>query len=215
MLDLAQLRTNIQEKQAELRKAIEQYKLASQAELIPWAPSLDFLHLNNCRVLPSREHILDLLPKNSICAEIGTQYGNFAKSIIDRTQPREFHIIDIDFSLFHGNFFESEKLLKIMKLHKGDSSTILQKFPDKYFDWIYIDGDHSYSGFIKDLYVSSRKVRNNGLIICNDYTTWSPAEVCEYGVLRGLNEFCIRYNWEFIYIGLHGQGYHDICIKKI
>src|ERR1700678_233476 len=47
------------------------------AEVEP--PALNDFHLSNSRVLPSREAILPLLPKGGVCAEFGTQTGDFAK----------------------------------------------------------------------------------------------------------------------------------------
>jgi hypothetical protein len=212
---LVELRQTVEEKRAEFRAAIEALVQETNQPFISWAPELPDELVSNCRVLPSRYHLLDRMPKAGVCVEVGTQKGDFAKHIVEATKPRRFHIIDCDLSVFDRSFFDAQIKSQKCYLHEGDSSTILRDFPNHYFDWIYIDADHAYESFMRDLEVSAHKVREHGFIVCNDYTVWSPQEVFGYGILRGLHEFCIRNRWEFVYIGLHGQGYHDVCIRQL
>lgn len=203
------------QKQIEYRAAIEAYIYLTGQPFTPWAPHLAEAQLANCRVLPSRYHILDLMPKGGTCIEVGTQTGNFALQILNRTQPAKLHLIDLVPDLFQHRevlqpLFEDGTVV----FHEGYSQDILKQFDDEYFDWIYIDADHSVAGFRADLETASRKLKPNGYIVCNDYTVWSPAEVFPYGILEGVHEFCALENWEFVFIGLHGQGYHDVCIRK-
>jgi hypothetical protein len=214
LANLDELRHAVIVKQLELRSAIEELVKETNQPFTPWAPHLSEELVANCRVLPSRYHILDLMPKNAVCVEVGTQAGHFAKSIMTQTKPLEFHVIDIDLSVFERAALETEIASGVIHLHEGDSSKIMESFADEKFDWIYIDADHSYEGFVKDLEVSARKVKPHGFIACNDYTVWSPGEVFGYGILLGVHEFCVKNHWEFVYIGLHGQGYHDVCIRK-
>lgn len=50
----------------------------------------------------------------------------------------------------------------------GDSAQELAKLSDK-FDYIYVDGDHSYGAVVKDLAVAITKLAKGGYIICDDY----------------------------------------------
>src|SRR5262245_14311598 len=53
-------------------------------------PNLEDIHLQNCRVVPDRLKLLmNCLPTDSICCEIGTDTGRFAKKIIELSNPRE------------------------------------------------------------------------------------------------------------------------------
>jgi predicted O-methyltransferase YrrM len=215
MNEVGSLRDTVIAKQKDLRNAIEAMAQATKEPFIPWAPSLNDAQLANCRVLPSRNHILDHMPKGGVCAEVGTQAGHFAKTIWTKTLPTKLHIIDMDLSQFQQrDHFKREIGSGQVVLHEGSSSKLLDTFPDNYFDWIYIDADHSYEGFCADLGVSAKKLKANGLIVCNDYAVWSPSEVSAYGVLKGIHEFCLRENWEFLFLGLHGQGYHDVCLTR-
>jgi predicted O-methyltransferase YrrM len=166
-------------------------------------------------VVASRYELLELLPKGGICAEVGTQTGQFAAEIIRRTAPEMLHVIDHDYSRFQQALFVGTGLSDRIKLYKGDSSTVLASFPDQFFDWIYVDGDHQYAGVRKDLAQAIRKVKPRGLIVRNDYTPWSPIEAHEYGVMRAVNELCLQDGWEFVYLGLSGLGYHDVCLRRL
>lgn len=179
------------------------------------APLLDEKYLKNARILPNREAILDKVKPNGIYVEVGTQTGGFAKKILETCKPAKLHIIDISYCLFEHEFFKPYIEQGIVIIHEGDSSTILSTFDDKYFDMIYVDGDHFYDGVKKDLEQAVLKIKDDGIIICNDYTIYSPFEKIKYGIPRALNETCINHNFEFVYMGLHPYGYHDVAIKKI
>jgi Methyltransferase domain len=198
------------------RASVEQFMANAAdyfADVAP--PDLPDRHLCHSRVLPKRFEILPLMPKGGVCAEVGTQLGTFAKHILSVLQPRLFHIFDLDFSLFDHSHFNHAVAQGRIQLHQGDSSTLLGALPDRSFDFIYIDGDHSYAGVTRDLAQAARKIKDNGWIVCNDYTVYSPLEKCKYGVYRAVNEFCLRDNYEIIYFALHPWGYHDVALRKI
>lgn len=173
------------------------------------------IHLKNSRLLPSRRHILDYMPKGGMCAEIGTQTGHFAKGILQVLRPSKFHIYDLDFTPFDFAHFAPALDRGLVELHKGDSSSLLAAMPDGSFDFIYVDGDHAYEGVAKDLVQAARKIKHDGWIVCNDYTTYSPIEKMTYGVHRAVNELCINEGFEIIYMGLHCWGYHDVALRRI
>ncbi|MCU0524735.1 MAG: class I SAM-dependent methyltransferase [Elainella sp. Prado103] len=207
--------------QADLRRVLEQryssngaflaHKFMSDSE----APELEIENTMNSRILPERRYILPHLPQECIFAEVGTQTGAFAKVILDSLNPKELHIIDIDYSYFNFQWANSYLTKKQLIQHTGDSSNILSQFPDNYFDVIYIDADHSYTSVTKDLVQAELKIKPEGWIICNDYTCWSPLEVTKYGVYRAVNEFCLSKEWGIQFIALHKWGYHDVALKHI
>lgn len=182
------------------------------SDVVP--PVLSEAQLQNSRVVPSRDHILPLMPKGGVCAEIGTQTGDFAKLIFSVLQPAKLHLYDIDFSAFDHEHFKSAAKSGRIEMHLGDSSTLLGQMPDGHFDFIYVDGDHSYEGVTKDLAQALRKIKENGWIVCNDYTLYSSLEKTKYGVYRAVNEFCLNHGFEIIYLGLHKWAYHDVALRK-
>ena len=103
-----------------------------------------------------------------------------------------------------------------VRLMEGKSSDCLELLQNNYYDFIYIDAGHGYDDFKRDLEISVKKIKENGVIICNDYTPWSPLEVEPYGVLSAINEFLASddNNFDVIAIGLHIWGYHDLAIQR-
>jgi ubiquinone/menaquinone biosynthesis C-methylase UbiE len=203
-------------KSAKARKDIQLFYAKAQDDFAGVEPPpLSELHLKNSRVVPSREKILELVPKGGICAEIGTQTGNFARQILTILKPARLHIFDIDFTPFDHAPFQTAIQQGIIELHQGDSSSLLAALPDRSFDFIYIDGDHSYDGIVKDLDQAARKIKDDGWIVCNDYTLYSPLEKIYYGVYRAVNEFCFKHGFEIVYLGLHPWGYHDVALRKM
>ncbi len=57
------------------------------------------------------------------------------------------------------------------KVHivKGDSSEELRVFPNHYFDFIYVDGNHDEKAVIKDAIGSFRVLKRGGIIAFDDY----------------------------------------------
>jgi hypothetical protein len=45
----------------------------------------------------------------------------------------------------------------------------LKAFPNGYFDWLYIDGDHSLEAVRGDLRLAMEKVKRGGLVCGDDY----------------------------------------------
>src|SRR6476620_6439496 len=108
----------------------------------------------NCVLLPNRYLLLSRLPKGGTGAEVGTLEGRFAKSIRDIVQPDELHIFDITFDTFDHTSFADDISSGRVILYQGDSSTEMARLRDGkpgWFDWVYIDGDHSFEGVIRDI----------------------------------------------------------------
>jgi len=178
--------------------------------VFPPLPRLPPERLRHCLLLPSREDLLHHLPKGGICAEIGTQEGVFAEKIWQITQPKQLHLFDLYDTWLRPALREQPGVT----LHLGDSSTNLAAFPDDHFNWIYIDGDHSYEGVKRDIEVARSRVKPGGLLIFNDFTIWSPAECCDYGVAYAVCEFIEEDGWNVAFFALHPHLYNDVALHR-
>jgi hypothetical protein len=198
------------------RKAIREYRAAvgRSARFFLEEDAIDLPEsaLQNVTVFPNRNMIVKFFSKiieNPIVAELGTYRGEWAEFLLKQFRPNELHLFDLDFSLIRGVVASA----KPVHLHAGDSSTMLLRMPEQYFDVIYIDGDHSYEGVKRDIKASILKLKKDGLLMFNDYTVWSPVSAIPYGVVRAVNDLA-HTGWKFVAIGLNPNGYWDVALKQ-
>ena len=178
------------------------------------APPLTYLHLKNTRVVQSREQILPFLPKGGVCVEIGSHTGCFARQILSVLEPAKLHLCDRDFISFDDSHFATAIDQGIVELHAGEAAEHLAAQPDRHFDLIYIHPGHSYTASARALEQAGRKIKDDGCIICANYTMYSPLEGIKYGAVRAVNEFCHTNSFEKIYLALNSLGFQDVALRK-
>ena len=74
-------------------------------------------------------------------------------------------------------------------------------------DWIYVDGDHSYEGCLKDLENAINVVKPGGFILGDDYG-WPNAKWQKPGVTKAVNEFINKHNLTKMF--RHGETQYEI-----
>ena len=75
------------------------------------------------------------------------------------------------FNIFTNNM-KTLKYNKLIQMYRGDSKKILRRFKNNYFDFIFIDSDHSYWSFIFDLLTSLRTIKEGDIILGHDAEEW-------------------------------------------
>ena len=80
------------------------------------------------------------------------------------------------------------KQMEHVHVHRMSSKDWFEKQQDNYFDWIYLDGDHSYEGVLRDLKSSQRVVKSGGIILGDDYR-WAFQRHGKPGVTAAVDEF--------------------------
>jgi hypothetical protein len=98
---------------------------------------------------------------------------------------------------------------------RGPSQIELEKIENGFFDWIYIDTTHSYQQTLKELELCQLKVKNNGIIAGHDYCQGNINKGLPYGVVQAVNQFCMKYNWEFIFLTHETDRKLSFAIKRI
>jgi hypothetical protein len=181
------------------------------------------MHVSNARLLTSREELLELLPKNGVVAELGVDEGHFSKKIFTINKPKKLHLIDFWGSKRFNqkkkagveNLFAEEISTKTVEINLGLSTTVVYQFNAEYFDWIYIDTTHAYQLTIDELEAYRSKIKKGGIIAGHDYIVGNWNGVVRYGVIEAVHEFCVRHNWEILYITTELNNHPSFAIREI
>jgi len=139
-----------------------------------------------------RAYILEQLDKNSKFVEVGVWKGDFSKQIWNISSPNLLVLVDswtFDEKVrgcapqvsgeepLSQNFFDQakkdtyDKFKNIQNVHILDfnSQEASSKYEDNFFDYIYIDAEHTYQAVTKDLEVWYPKLKKNGTLFGDDY----------------------------------------------
>ena len=122
--------------------------------------------------------ILQELSKGKDCLEIGSYKGKsaviiseFAKSLVcvdtfaaDGSGQNQLGV-RITFNEFMENTKDCDNIFPCV----GESKVVIPLFNDNRFDFIFIDGLHSYEGVKSDILVCWPKLRMGGVMLFHDY----------------------------------------------
>ncbi len=180
-------------------------------------------HIENCKSLVDRMQLLDLLPKNAIVAEIGVFKADFSKPILDRTKPSKFYLIDSWASKrYNDGHFDLVNSLFVEEIKNGQVELIrdlsfngIQALADDHLDWVYLDTDHSLKTTQEELRLLLPKMKSKGIIAGHDYIQGNWNGVVRYGVIEAVREFCLRENWELIYLTHELDNHPSFAIRAI
>lgn len=138
------------------------------------------------------DFLLNMLPKQAVCVEIGVHLGEFSQAILDITNPKKLYLIDpwqnetskLYNNTWYGNVGQQEMDSRYQKvclrfskeidsgqivICKNFSIKVLSFMKDNTLDWVYIDGNHMYD-FVKiDLEIALAKIKPGGYITGDDY----------------------------------------------
>lgn len=168
-----------------------------------------------------RGWIIDNIPKQSIGIEIGVYEGDFSSQILQRKNPRKLHLVDpweyvpeYEDAWYGGSDTTQKEMDEkyekvkrdfdeyikkgIVEVHRKTSSNAVSTFDDSSIDWVYIDGNHLYEYVLRDLINYHSKMKDDGLIMGDDYDLegwWNN------GVKKAVDEFV-----EDKELGLHVRG---------
>lgn len=134
-----------------------------------------------------------------VFAEIGVWTAAFSTRVLKEVDVREAHLIDpwiyskklvatslpvvpyclnVLFDRASSQAHLDEIYAAVVSLFNADDRVMIHRltsaeavtcFLDEYFDWVYIDGDHSQAAIAYDLQVWSAKIKHGGFISGDDY----------------------------------------------
>ncbi len=167
--EIAEVEDKIRKRIENLQKLILRYMntVGKLPDFIagPTLETLPMAAVEKTKVYPDRRALLNDLPRGGRVAEIGTLLGDWAETILTVAEPRDLYIFDKNIWRIRPEVAQESRVT----LYEGDSSRRLADCPDASFDWIYIDGDHSYDGVKRDIAQAVLKIKLDGLLVFNDY----------------------------------------------
>jgi hypothetical protein len=72
--------------------------------------------------------------------------------------------------------------LRVLRLTSVEAAELLNRYIDRYFDFVYIDADHSYEMVKEDILAWRHHIRAGGILAGHDYHRKWP------GVIKAVNE---------------------------
>ncbi len=117
--------------------------------------------------------------------EIGVQKGEYSQTLRSTWNGNELYLVDFwrynpDYDDIANLSDDKQKELYLsvvkkfaddisVQIIRKDSIAASKQFPDEFFDWIYIDADHSLEGCTKDLNTWFPKLKPGGVLAGHDY----------------------------------------------
>jgi len=186
-------------------------------------PDLEDRHVGNARLVATRGKMIGLLPRDAVAAEIGVSRGKFTAEIMATNRPRKLHLVDVwsseryDQSLRRRveQTYAAEIAAGSVEVNLCYSIEVGRAFPDAYFDWIYIDTDHSYPTTRDELAVYESKMKPGGIIAGHDYVMGNWRGSLKFGVIEAVAEFCLARSWELLYLTTEQTTNASFAIRKI
>lgn len=135
--------------------------------------------------------------------EIGVQGGRFSKILCDANPQMEFYGIDpwLEYPELPiwGEQVGQDAGYEEAKARVPSNCTLIRKksmdalsdFPDNYFDFVYVDGNHEFVSATMDIHYWLQKVRVDGIIAGHDYRPYYPRSFIH--VFQVVNAFTDAY----------------------
>ncbi len=117
--------------------------------------------------------------------EIGVQKGIYSETLRNSWEGEELYLVDMwkynpNYKDIANVSDEEQKELYLSVINKfmdipgvqivrKNSIEASKQFPDEFFDWIYLDADHSYNGCSNDLEAWYPKLKKGGVFAGHDY----------------------------------------------
>ncbi len=89
----------------------------------------------------------------------------------------------------YGKVFQRFLHIPQVKIYRGISKRAVGFFPPLFFDFVYIDADHSYEGSYQDMCLWWQHVRQGGIMAGHDFIETKSEVGTEFGVVRAVKRF--------------------------
>ncbi len=167
----------------------------------------------NVRFREGLPNLFNALGYTSHGVEIGVRRGLFSESLRRGWNAGTLHLVDRwreepgyedmanERQVEQDKYFEEVRAKfkgKAVNIVKLESSEAAKLYPDGYFDFAYLDADHSYQAVKEDLALWYPKVRNGGIICGHDFVEDGDMYddkgkfIGNFGVRGAVREFAVE-----------------------
>jgi len=150
--------------------------------------------------------------KNLIGLEIGTSHGHSTYFLLKMLPNSTIHGIDpyVHYDQMNDTDKAYEAFQNVLEefgdrvvLHQTASDEAIDEFQDGMFDFIFIDGIHTYEQVKKDIENYYPKIKEGGYIFGHDWSAWSAAshhfrDVEKKGVDTAAKEMAALYKKQWL-----------------
>ena len=180
-------------------------------------------------------HLLNERYPNGIGCEVGVLRGDFSEHLLSHWNCSKLYLVDCwkEHDDYDETFHNHETNYSIMKnklspykdrieVCKGYSNKVVHCFDNDFFDFIYIDANHSYEGCKMDLDLYWDKLKSGGILMGDDYHLKEVEELnfggntVTFGVTKAVQEFTKRKNriYDISYTADWKYASPDICARN-
>ena len=105
----------------------------------------------------------------------------------------------------YNDFINRMKDKPFVQTYKEFTHDAVQRFPDEYFDLIYIDADHTYHGCKQDIKDWYPKVKKGGFLTGDDFRyAYIKRSGVRFGVREAVKRYCQKHNLKYYELPRYG-----------
>lgn len=178
---------------------------------------------------PHRLDILESLVGKQMgtLAEVGVLDGDFSQTLYNKFTGGELHLIDPWFYQPHlsddcTNVSDDQQEIRYqavkirfhdcrdIKIHRMTGINFMRSdwVPSRKFDFVYLDGDHTYETILQELTLYTSHLRRGGYIMLDDYVTGQY-----YGTIPAVQAF-IQQHTDFKIIAMSEAANANVLLQR-